>query len=75
MEIIDIRKRNRIVRGVVVNSVLFIVVITYIITIILPKYAEIRIMTEGVKNTIQYIASLKQDGVNKDTFLNLLTDQ
>ena len=75
MEILDKRKRDRMIRGIISNCIILIASGVYIIMIILPKYTETTAMIETINNTVQDISSLKKDGVNKQIFTDLLARQ
>lgn len=72
METIDKRKKDRLIKGVVLNALVFLGCIIYIIVIILPKYDSINAMTLKINSTITDTSSLKKDGVDKNTFIELL---
>lgn len=69
----DKRRKDRIVKGIVLNVFVFTASIVYITVIILPKYIDIGVLTDKVNATAQNISSLEKDGVNKDSFVELLT--
>jgi hypothetical protein len=75
MEILDKRKRDRMIRGIISNCIILIASGVYIIMIILPKYTETTAIIETINNTVQDISSLKKDGVNKQIFTDLLARQ
>jgi hypothetical protein len=72
MEILDIRKKNRLIKGIVLNSVVFIGCISYVVIFVVPKYFAINTTTVNINETIDNISFLKKDGVNKDSFVSLL---
>lgn len=72
MEVMDKRKKDRLVRGIILNTLVFIGCVSYIIMFILPKYSDMSAITTKINDTIMSASSLKKDGVNKDSFVELL---
>lgn len=72
MEAMDKRKKDRLTKGIVLNTLVFLGAIIYIIVFLLPKYDDIGVATAKINDTIAAISSLKENGVDKDSFVGLL---
>lgn len=72
MEEMDKRKKDRIIKGVVLNIFVFIGCMIYTFFFVVPKYDDIDILTEKVNNTIASLSSLKKDGVDENSFVELI---
>ncbi|MBP6981480.1 hypothetical protein KBB25_01755 [Candidatus Gracilibacteria bacterium] len=73
MEAIDKRRENRLIKGIVFSTLIFIGCIIYGTTFLLPKYNELGVVTNKANTIITDISALEKNGVNKDSFVELLT--
>ena len=73
MEELDRRKKERLIRTIVFNSVTTVVIIIAAYNYILPKYTELSAQGTQINATLATLASLKNNGVNADSFIDLLT--
>lgn len=72
MEAMDKRKKDRLIKGIILNTLVFLGCIVYIVVYILPKYDEVSATVTKINDTTVSISSLKNDGVKKDSFIELL---
>lgn len=72
MEALDKRKQERLIKGIILNMLVFIGCAIYVSTSILPEYTNINAMTDKINTVRSDIDSLKKDGVNKTSFVELL---
>lgn len=69
----DKRKKDRLIKGIVLNVLVFLGCLAYLIMSVMPKYDEIRESVAKINKITANISSLKENGVNKDSFTALLT--
>ena len=72
METMDKRKKNRLIKGIVFNATIFVGCTIYVVVSLLPKYSEINSIITKINNTMTYASSLEKNGVNKDSFVEIL---
>jgi len=72
MEVMDKRKKDRFVKGIALNAFVLLGCLIYIYVYIIPQYDTINATVTQVNTTINNASSLKSDGVNKDSFTELL---
>lgn len=72
MEAMDKRKKDRLIKGVALNVLVSLGCIVYVVTYIMPKYDDIGDVTAKINETTTDISALKENGVNKDSFVALL---
>lgn len=72
MEAMDKRKEERLVKGIVLNTLIFIGCIVYIIMVIMPKYDDIGTVTANTNAVMDRTSSFRQNGVDKASFEELL---
>lgn len=72
MEVMDKRKKDRLVKGIALNILVFIICASYIAISVMPKYDEMGNTIARVNDTIANISALKENGLNKDSFIVLL---
>lgn len=73
MEELDQRKRERMTKAIIFNSVVVIGILICIYIYMIPKYTAIAEAVAQVNKTNAAISSLKKDGVNTASFTELLT--
>lgn len=73
MEAMDKRKKDRLVKGVALNTLVFVGCITYIFLFVMPKYDDIDTTVGKINASLSDTSKLQKDGVDKDAFRELLT--
>ncbi len=73
MEAMDKRKKDRLIKGIVLNALVFTGCIVYVIAYVFPKYDEISATITKINDTAINTSSLKKDGVDRVSFEALLS--
>lgn len=72
MEAMDQRKKSRLIKGIIFNTVIIAGCIGFVMNFIIPKYDAISTMTTEISNAIEKSYSLKNNGVDGNSFRELL---
>ena len=72
MEAMDKRKKDRLIKGITLNAIILFGCLAYVLMYIIPQYTLLDETIAQVNSTITSTAKLQSDGVNKDTFTELL---
>lgn len=69
----DKRKKDRLIKGIVLNAVVVIGCLVYAFSFLWPKYTELDAVIDKANTITANVASLQNNGVNSDSFRDLLT--
>lgn len=72
MEAMDKRKKDRLIKGIALNTLVLVGCMFYIYTYVVPQYTTINDAIIQVNSTIADTSNLQSHGVNKDSFTELL---
>lgn len=72
MEVMDKKKKDRLIKGIVLNTLVLVGCIIYVIMVIWPKYTDINATIDKTNAISAHMSSLEKNGVDKDSFADLL---
>ncbi len=72
MEVMDKKKKDRLIKGIVLNTLILVACLIYVIMVIWPKYTEMRTTIDRTNAITAHMSSLGKNGVDKDSFADLL---
>lgn len=72
MEVMDQRKKSRLIKGIIFNIAIITGCVVFVMNFIIPKYDTISTMTTEISNAIERSYSLKNNGVDGNSFEELL---